>query len=55
MGNIVVNSTLLERIKKTQEKDTDVQKWVEKVRMGDKTGFNLGSNGILIVDTKFLV
>ena len=47
MENIVVNSTLLEHIKESQGKDTEVQKWVEKVKKGDKTDFNLGTNGIL--------
>ena len=31
LGNIAVSSTLLERIKESQGKDTEVQKWSEKV------------------------
>ena len=29
LGNIVMKSTLLERIKEAQEKDAEVQKWLE--------------------------
>ena len=47
LGNIVVNFTLLERIKESQEKDSEVQKWVEKVKKGEKLDFTLGLNGIL--------
>ncbi|XP_071917048.1 uncharacterized protein [Coffea arabica] len=55
LGNIVVNSTLLERIKGSQEKDTEVQKWSEKVGKGEKSDFNLGSNGILKFRNRIVV
>ena len=47
MKNIAVSSTLLEHIKESQEKDTKVQKWSEKIKKGEKSNFNLGTNGIL--------
>ena len=47
LGNIVVKSTLLDRIKKAQEKDSEVQKWLEKIKNGKKSDFNLGVNGVL--------
>ncbi|XP_027181926.1 uncharacterized protein LOC113780313 [Coffea eugenioides] len=45
LGNIVVKSVFLDRIKKAQEKDSEVQKWLEKVKKGEKLDFNLGVNG----------
>ena len=32
--NITVKSTLLDRIKETQKRDPEVQKWIEKVQKG---------------------
>ena len=34
LGNIVVKSVLLDRIKEIQEKDSEVQKWVKKLIRG---------------------
>ncbi|XP_027177937.1 uncharacterized protein LOC113777091 [Coffea eugenioides] len=55
LENILVNSTLLERIKGSQEKDTEVQKWSEKVEKGEKSDFNMGSNGILKFRNRIVV
>ena len=55
LRNIVVNSTLLERIKEAQEKDTEVQKWVERVKKGENSDFNLGMNGILRFQNRIVV
>ena len=44
LENIVVKSTLLERIEETQGRDPEVQKWLEKVKKGKKSDFNLGVN-----------
>ncbi|XP_071933704.1 uncharacterized protein [Coffea arabica] len=46
-GNIEVKSTLLDRIKEGQAKDTMVQKWVEKMKKGELPNFNIGPDGIL--------
>ena len=46
LGNIVVKSVLLDRIKEAQEKDSEIQKWLE-VNKGKKSDFNLGINGVL--------
>ncbi|XP_071912339.1 uncharacterized protein [Coffea arabica] len=46
-GNIKVKSTLLDRIKEGQAKDTMVQKWVEKMKKGELPNFNIGPDGIL--------
>ena len=45
--NITVKSTLLDRIKEVQKGDPEVQKWVEKVQKGEKSNFNLGTDGVL--------
>ncbi|XP_027088594.1 uncharacterized protein [Coffea arabica] len=41
-GNIMVKSTLLDRIKEGQKKEPTVQKWLEKVQKGELPDFNLG-------------
>ena len=46
-GNIMVKSTLLDRIKEGQKKEPTVQKWLEKVQKGELPDFNLGHDGIL--------
>ena len=46
-GNIVVTSTLLERIKEAQKGDPMVYKWSEKVQRGELPEFCLGSDGVL--------
>ena len=33
---------LFDRIKEAQEKNSEVQKWLEKVRKEEKSDFNLG-------------
>ena len=45
--NIVVRSTLLERIKEAQKGDPVVYKWCEKVQRGELPEFCLGSDGVL--------
>ena len=42
-----MKSTLLDRIKEAQEKDSQVQKCLEKVKKREKSDFNLGLNGVL--------
>ena len=45
--NITVRSTLLDRIKETQKKDSAVHKRTEKVQKGELLDFNLSLEGIL--------
>ncbi|XP_071933762.1 uncharacterized protein [Coffea arabica] len=45
--NIEVKSTLLDRIKEGQKKESTVQKWMERVKKGELLDFNLGPDGIL--------
>ena len=47
LRNMIMKSTLLDCIKEAQEKDSKVQKWLEKVRKGEKSDFNLGVSGVL--------
>ena len=54
-GNITVKSTLLDRIKKVQKEDPKVQKWVEKVQKGEKSDFNLGTDGVLKFMNRLMV
>ena len=54
-GNIVMKSTLLEPIKEIQEKDFEVQKWLEKVNKGEKSDLNLGVNGALRFQNRIVV
>ena len=55
LGNIAVKSTLLVHIKEAQEKDFEVQKWLEKVNKGEKLDFNLGVNGVLKFQNRIVV
>ncbi|XP_027171650.1 uncharacterized protein LOC113771249 [Coffea eugenioides] len=55
LGNIVMKFTLLECIKETQEKDPEVQEWLEKVKKGEKSDFNLGINSILRFRNRIVV
>ena len=50
-----MRSTLLDRIKKTQKGDSEVQKWVEKVQKGEKFDFNLGTDGMLKFRNRLMV
>ena len=45
--NIVVKSTLLDRIKEDQKKEPTMQKWLERVQKEELPDFNLDSDGIL--------
>ncbi|XP_071900995.1 uncharacterized protein [Coffea arabica] len=54
-GNIRVTSVFLERIKEAQIKDSMVQKWVEKVKKGEISDFNLSSEGILRFRNRIVV
>ena len=47
LENIVVKSTLLDRINVAQGKDSEAQKWLEKVNKQKKSDFNLRVNGVL--------
>ena len=47
LENIVVKAVLLDRINEAQEKDSEVQKWLVKVKKGEKSDFNLEINGVL--------
>ncbi|XP_071912306.1 uncharacterized protein [Coffea arabica] len=55
LGNIVVKSVLLDRIKEAQEKDSEVQKWLEKVKKSEKLDFNSGVNGVLRFQNRIVV
>ena len=55
LENIVVKSVLLDHIKEAQEKDHEVQKWLEKVKKGKKSDFNLGTNGVLRFRNRIVV
>ena len=50
-----MKSTLLDHIKEAQEKDLEVQKWLEKVQKGETSDFNLGSNEILRFRNRIVV
>ena len=45
-GNIVIRSTLLERIKEAQKGDPMIYKWSEKVQRGELPEFCLESDGV---------
>ena len=45
--NITMKSTLLDRIKETQKKDSVVQKWMKKVQKEKLPDFNLNPDEIL--------
>ena len=47
--------TLLDRIKEAQEKDSEVQQCLEKIKKGEMLDFNLGSNGILRFRNRIVV
>ena len=53
--NIMVKSTLLDRIKEAQKKDSVVQKWMEKVQKGELPDFNLSLEGILRYHNRVVV
>ena len=42
-----MKSISLEHIKEAQEKDSEVQKWLDKANKGEKSDFNLRTNGVL--------
>ena len=52
--NIMVKSTLLDRIKESQKKPT-MQKWLEKVQKGELPDFNLSLDGILKFRNRIVV
>ncbi|XP_071933848.1 uncharacterized protein [Coffea arabica] len=54
-GNIHVTSKLLGRIKEAQTEDPMVQKWVEKVKKGEISDFNLSPKGILRFKNRIVV
>ena len=51
-GNIEVKSTLLDQIKEGQMKEPTVQKWVERVKKGELSNFNLSLDRILRIGLK---
>ncbi|XP_071917068.1 uncharacterized protein [Coffea arabica] len=54
-GNIRVTSALLHRINEAQTMDPMVQKWVEKVKKGEISDFNLSPKGIFRFRNRIVV
>ena len=54
-GNIIIKSSLLERIKEAQKSDPMVQKWLEKVKKGELLEHKLGPDRILKFRNRIVV
>ena len=55
LGSVTLNSSITERIKEAQSKNSLVQNWVNKVKEGKLPNFNLGSDGILRYQNRLVV